>query len=168
MRLVIRCVTVTSFADADMLTSISFCSELTGSTGARAIKPVAVGVICTGTLSGAQVAMGSSGCLPDPITASQLKFFFPAFSDLLGKFLEQILSTYEAEANDSGTDIAGHDKFDLSVADAVAICPTFISCLFHFDLGAKVYYSHKVTKINIAVRSICLSLPWHDTCRALD
>ena len=109
MRLVIRCVTVTSFADADMLTSISFCNELTGSTGARAIKPVAVGVICTGTLSGARAQSRYSGASrPDHRLAAEI--FLPPLSDLLGKFLEQILSTYEAEANDSGTDIAGHDQ----------------------------------------------------------
>ena len=39
--------------------------------------------------------------------------------------------------------IPGDDKLDLSVADAVAICPTFISCFFHFNLGAKVHCSHQ-------------------------
>src|SRR6266478_10122112 len=60
-RLVMRCTTVTSVPVADIRTSISFCRLVSGSTGALAISPFAVMVISTGTLSGAQVATGSSG-----------------------------------------------------------------------------------------------------------
>jgi len=131
---VIRCETTTAVPVGARLISISFCSKVNGSTGALAISPFSVGVISTATLSGAHVAID----LPGPsntVSSAELKFFFARSTQLFGIFLEEILPTHEPVANDPRPNVRGNDQFNLTVADSIAVFPSFVFCLLHFDLG---------------------------------
>src|ERR1700674_3483615 len=72
------------------------------------------------------------GSFPNTISTTKLELFFSGSSELVRKFLEEILAANEPKTNNSRTNVAGYNEGHFTVAYLVAITPPFIFNLFHF------------------------------------